>query len=503
MNIQINKRINLDKYKLITDKKIVYAKDKYLLINLDNDYFHPKCNIIDINGNIIFSELDCAYNYEYIGNDIFKICYFGNDVYYHLENGEIIELEDVKRIHLYDKFMIMCYSDYSVLKDLNLNVISKRYDSIMEFSIINSDITIVAKDNKYGIINKNGDELIEPIYDKILNTKYNYLTLKLGNKFTIIDKNCNVINNFTLNALNIKYFSYNRFLVSTRKKDYIMDENEKIIYKAKKDEKLNLSSDNSIVLSIDKNEKIRKIIDTNDLIKKVSYTYISNLYNGVRIACKDKKYGLIDSNYNEITEFKYYNINYLYDNLFLVKDEYFGYGVMDNSGYEFFINKYASIDILNDYIIAKSVSNYDIYNKDLSLKRKIDKKYDILDSKDNLILLTRLKSANSFFPKYSYLLEDFDGNVIIPETDKKIILLNDSNIILDNHLIDLKGEYLNFDLIYSINIKDDFIDETFEFNNDVDVETFKEKLKVLRKDNIKKLRKIEMDMKDNNESRNK
>ena len=81
----------------------------------------------------------------------------------------------------------MCYSDYSVLKDLNLNVISKRYDSIMEFSIINSDITIVAKDNKYGIINKNGDELIEPIYDKILNTKYNYLTLKLGNKFTIID----------------------------------------------------------------------------------------------------------------------------------------------------------------------------------------------------------------------------------------------------------------------------------------------------------------------------
>ena len=75
MNIQINKRINLDKYKLITDKKIVYAKDKYLLINLDNDYFHPKCNIIDINGNIIFSELDCAYNYEYIGNDIFVMMY--------------------------------------------------------------------------------------------------------------------------------------------------------------------------------------------------------------------------------------------------------------------------------------------------------------------------------------------------------------------------------------------------------------------------------------------
>ncbi len=56
MNIQINKRINLDKYKLITDKKIVYAKDKYLVIKLDNDYFHPKCNIIDINGNIILSD---------------------------------------------------------------------------------------------------------------------------------------------------------------------------------------------------------------------------------------------------------------------------------------------------------------------------------------------------------------------------------------------------------------------------------------------------------------
>ena len=279
-----------------------------------------------------------------------------------------------------------------------------------------------------------------------------------------------------------------------------MDANEKIIYKAKKDEKLNLSSDNSIVLSIDKNKKIRKIINTNDLIKKVSYTYISNLYNGVRIACKDKKYGLIDSNYNEITEFKYFKINYLYDNLFLVKDEYFEYGIIDNSGYEFFINKYDSIDILNDYIIAKSVSNYYIYNKDLSLKRKIDKKYDILDSKDNLILLT--KSSKSFFPKYSYQLEDFDGNVIIPETDKKIILLNDSNIILDNHLIDLKGEYLNFNLIYSINIKDDYIDETFEFSSEVDVENFKEKLKVLRKDNIIKLRKIEMDMKENNESRN-
>ena len=100
------------------------------------------------------------------------------------------------------------------------------------------------------------------------------------------------------------------------------------------------------------------------------------------------------------------------------------------------------------------------------------------------------------------MLEDFDENVIIPETDKKIILLNDSNIILDNHLIDLKGEYLNFNLIYSINIKDDYIDETFEFSSEVDVENFKEKLKVLRKDNIIKLRKIEMDMKENNESRN-
>ena len=501
MEIEIKKKINLDKYKLITDKKISYVEGKYLIVDMDNDYFHPERAIIDINGNIILDNLNSAYNYEYIGNDIFKICYIGEDAYYYVKNGKITELEEVIQIYLYDNFMIMCYNDYSVLKDLNFNEISKRYDKIIEFSNINTDKAIVVKNSRYGIINNKGEELVEPIYDEILNKKYNYLTLKLGNKFTIIDKNCNVITSFTLDALNIKFFSHNRFLVSKNKKEYIMNENKKIVYKAKKDEKLELSYDNSIVLSINENKKYRKIINSNDFIKKVPYTYISKLYNDVRIASKNKKYGLIDSNYNEITEFKYYNIDYLYDNLFLFKDAYCEYGVMDNNGNEI-IQAYDSIDILNNYIIAKSIFGYDIYNKDLSLRRKVDKKYDILDSKGNLILLTRLIKSNTFFPKYSYLLEDLDGNIIIPEIDKQIILLNDSNVILDNHLINLKNEYFDLNLIYSIHVKDDYIDETFEFSSEVDVENFKEKLKVLRKDNIIKLRKIEMDMKENNESRN-
>ncbi|EAH8849740.1 WG repeat-containing protein [Campylobacter lari] len=59
----------------------------------------------------------------------------------------------------------------------------------MKFCFFYNDIATVKLNGKWGLINKNGDFIISPIYDYISHLNENFITIQIGNKYGFADKN--------------------------------------------------------------------------------------------------------------------------------------------------------------------------------------------------------------------------------------------------------------------------------------------------------------------------
>ena len=115
------------------------------------------------------------------------------------------------------------------------------------------------------------------------------------------------------------------------------------------------------------------------------------------------------------------------------------------------------MDKINDIIIAYAdKSTYFISND--KIINKIDCSFTHVSTKEGYILLSKNYSGELY-----YMLCDLLGNIIIPLTKDEIFILSKDTIIIDNKLINLNNEYINYYYQYKLDIYDSGIKEyTFE-----------------------------------------
>ena len=367
-------------------------------------------------------------------------------ILYQYYTVEAIKLNNVESNGNYEKSVLKYKSDNKYgLIDFNGNKITDAiYDSIEGFNY-REGILLVKKSDKYGIINIKGASIIKPKYDEILCDEY-YTT---DSKY---DKSGYIVGTKTDKGMRYGY-------IDGIKRKQILKNEYNDIY------------------------RITDKIDDN------------NIY---LVAFKDGKAGVYQ-NKKKIINNEYEDILYNANNDLLTLQKTSKQGVSKFDGTTIIPIEYDNIFFAGEYINAQKGDKIDIYNFDgtkenseyISRKSVADKKYEIVSTSDdkykiinnenNKVIDDNYQYVQYLFKNYfsvtkdnKYGIIDSDGNTILDFKYNIVRLLENSNVI---QVIDEKSniELLDENLKSIIKIKDANIytyDNYFKVYSDDSVQYF-------------------------------
>ena len=246
---------------------------------------------------------------------------------------------------------------------------SKIYDKIFAF---NGDFAEVKLDNKYGLIDRKGNEVIPPIYEHIYEFKDGLAKVCFNGKLGIISLTGEII--IEPNYDSIIRFPNGKFKVFLNGKCGIID---------------------SAGLMMIKPQKYNDIDDFHDGVARVFvHNEEGNRYNG--------NYGLIDESFNEIVSPKYTSIGEFVDGLAIVSIKGH-YGLITRDGEEIVSpKKYTGIGHFCDGLAQVRITIQIMFVDGDGISHEIDKYlYGIINSKGEEIVE----------PKY-HRISNFDENGI-------------------------------------------------------------------------------------------
>lgn len=312
--------------------------------------------------------------------------------------------------------------------------------------------------NKWGVINQNGEEIITPSYQEMIvipnNEKdvfictYNineqtgeYKTKALNSKneeiltgyeqietLENIDENDNV------------WYEENALRVKKNEKYGLIDLNGKEILPAEYDEITVLEGiENSIIIK--KDGLVGIVNDNGSIIAEPAYSQIKNLgntyKNGYIIIDQQGKYGLISATKKQILENKYEEIAQIYlDNYYLVKE----------NGVQKLVDSKGNTIIENGFDEIKSVTSN-----------------GVIFVKDGLYGEMNTSGEITIEAKYQYLKETKDGTYIARLNDKFGIIDNLQNISLEFNYTGLTyNENANLYLAEDAGYKTSIINDKFQ-----------------------------------------
>lgn len=236
------------------------------------------------------------------------------------------------------------------------NIAVKKSKSVLESQNINRIIYlgdflgILVKD-KYGVIDENGNQIIEPKFDEITGFKDGFATASIDKKWGLINE----------------------------KGDFIVEPKYNYLAYVGKG-----------IYSALINEKMGLINEKGDFIIEPKYDFISN-YNllkrdsGLYIVTLNKKNGIINKKGDIILEINYDSIKLLTKNTTSIIKSNDKYGVIDENGKVIIEPKLDNLPILNDsnityFVKEKSKLNYKDGNP------IFNKKYGLLDNTGKVIV---------------------------------------------------------------------------------------------------------------------
>lgn len=394
-------------------------KDSITVTSYFTLYKDSKWGVIDSNGNIIIEPTyDEMITIPDNKTDVF-ICVY--DVNYdentyktkvlNSKNKEIIQgYELVEAIDNYDESYNLWYE---------------------------KDVLKVKKDNKYGLINVSGKEILSCEYDEInpLQGVMNSYIIKQADSVGLVDNTGKVIINPTYKEIKALGKDYKDGFISVNKEEkygiydftgkVILDNiyediknisgDKKYVVKDNGTYKV-ISSDGNIILdsgfddvvSIDKDNIIIKkgnsygVINTSNEVKiKNEYQDLKYMYSDYYIAKKSGKYGVIDINNDEKLAFEYSNISYNKDADFIeVEKEGQTETLIYNSNFELKITGILSeVNAEKGYFRIREEDDYKYYNFKFEEKNATD----ILNT--NTLFLSKKDG------KFGYV--DKEGNVVV------------------------------------------------------------------------------------------
>ena len=378
----------------------------------------------------------------------------------------------------YGYVMISEYNEEYVITNLSIN----GYDEIIENNIDNG-LLIVSNNNKYGIIDYNGNIIEDTIYD------FNDIKLGYDNYYKIVDSNGNKL--IKRNNKVIKDVTYieDPYLL-------IKDDNngEYIIYIKEFENFATLKiDDNTYIANVyDSGKYFTKILDINNGIVKEINGYTSKVMKDNSIT---EKY-LINIDQNKVNLLDIFDYSYILTNYERIGDEenisgynYSGRIVNDNYIPVCLENKCGLVNSIGQFIIEM---NYDNVNSVKETKPKYisvekDKKFGVIDleekeiipfkydniyifndvfilvkdniltietSSDNKIYTTKLTNTSTVemdIVNDAYAILKIKNNENNDETDKIIIIDAESNMreFSPNEYLEIKDDNGNNNIYYA------------------------------------------------------
>lgn len=382
-------------------------------------YTNEKWGVIDQTGKIIveptYDEIItipdtktdlfiCVYDVDYT-NDTYKtkvIDSKNKEKFTGYDLVEVIENKDSNNILWYEEDVLRVKKDnkYGLIDYNGKEILPTEYDSIEALEGVKNSL-IIKKEEKIGLCDNQGNIIIEPEYKEIKaigdDYKNGYVVINSDNKYGLVDFTKQVI-------LETKYeevkpvVSSNMYIVKEDGKLKVIDKDLETLFENKFDDVKQLNSENIIFV---KNKKYGIMNTKGEITTKAEYDNIEYIFDNYYIAKKSGKYGIIDVNNEKIVPFDYEKISYRKEADFIEVEK------KDAESTEILNNRFekqlegiiTEVNIEKGYIRIRTNDEYKYYNFKF-------------EEKD----VTELLNTNTIFlskkdGKYGYV--DKDGKVIV------------------------------------------------------------------------------------------
>ena len=382
------------------------------------------------------------------------------------------------------KDVFICYSEdgkYDILNNKGKKILEK-FDEIDVVSVIEDDdirieknILKFKKDNMYGLIDLNGNIIIEAVYEEIEGLAYkpgNILVKKDG-KFGIVDINGNQIIEAKFDGINSDDYcspvdSYQKagFIVSEKNKDGInygyIDYKGKEILDTKYesiDRALEYDEENIFLIVMQNGKKgafknKKKIIELK--FQEINYSGMSNVF----VVNKNGKYGFYNNNGKVILKPQYTNYSMAGNYISVQKDN--KTELFDINGNLVNTNSYKKMIETNNplYFIAENDDGHEsIISKDITIDNKytnimyaFDDYFIFTDEKGGTGVINALTNKIEIEPKYDFIIL-IDNSKALQAIDGKNNLLEiyskgmKKTVSMDDGILDSLHD--GFSVIYS------------------------------------------------------
>lgn len=356
----------------------------------------------------------------------------------------------------YEKNLLKVKKDekYGLIDLLGNEVLPIEYDNISTLKGVENSI-LVQKDGKYGLVNSEGSIIIEANYKEIKSIeedyKKGYITIDENNKYGVIDYNKKQLLPNEYEEIK-QVYGQNLFVIKESDKEKLIDSEKNVVLEKGFDEiKQILQYSEGIIFTDSKKYGVMNL--NGDEIIPAEYEEIKEAKDSIFIAKKDGKYGIIDKEKNTKVEFNYSNITYNKQaDIYLAEDENYNTVVLDNQ----FNNKlqgilseintdkgYMKLRVGDEYkyynFKFEEKSNKDILASNTLFLSKKDGKYGFVNSKDEVVVDYIYDDATEQ-NSYGYAAVKKDGKWGSIDTNGKVVI--DPIYNLDNNIvIDFIGKW--------------------------------------------------------------
>jgi len=309
------------------------------------------------------------------------------------ENGNVWYEENILRIKKDEKYGLI---------DLNgKELLPAEYDEITVLEGIENSI-IIKKDGKVGLVNDNGSIIAEVIYKEIKklgNTyKEGYITIDENGKYGVTSTTKNQILKNEYDEIAQIYLN-EYFLVTEGGKQKVIDSNGNAIIEEGFDEVKSATSNGIIFV---KDNLYGEIDSTGNITIEAKYQDLKEADGGIYIAKQNDKYGIIDQNQIEKLPFEYTGITYNEQaNLYLAEDSAYNTSIIDNKFNVKIVGILSEINVEKSYIRMRINDEYKYY--DLKCQEKTSS--EIL--KDNTLFLSKKGGKYGFVDDKGNLIVDY------------------------------------------------------------------------------------------------
>lgn len=418
---------------------------------------------------VIYFVKSSKLDYQILDIEDYNYSIFFRDNKYGVINkeGEIIVEPTYTNVQIPNpsKPLFICISEYNqelgeyenkVLNE-NKEQILTTYDRISAIPVVSTDTSVpyeksvlkYKKDNKYGLIDFDGNELTEPIYDEITGLDY-----KEGTLLVKIDSKYGVININGAEIIDVKYDSisadnYYDAQTKSKKAGFIVSEKTEEGYRYGY---INYKGKRILKPEFTKIERVNEI--QGDDIYFVAY--------------KNGQAGLMKNN-KCLTNYEFENIEYNLSNNLFIAQRNSKKGVMDTNGDIIVNTEYDELSFGGEYInVTKDnelaildINGNKIQNSDIvSLSKTKDSSFYIAIDNNNLYTVLDNNKNNLLNDKYDYIEYLGKSHFIVSKDRKSGIIDNNNNVLVDikyNSVISIHDS----DLIQAYDAEND---ETILFN---------------------------------------